>query len=307
MFVRRNPEATDDYGRSGMEAAAVVALVAGALWGLNMVASRWGLDTTGTSSEVGAFVSVGVAALVAGGTALVGGVDTHGFGVDSMARYALVGAIAPGASQGMFLTAIRSIGPARTGVLLATSPMFSVLLAIALTAETLESSVIVGTTLTITGGIMLAHEPDDRGVRAFVRIGSLFAVITALAFGIRDVAARELLGDVDLEVWWAATMILVSGALVSGTVVVLRGERLLPACRRALPEMALSGLLVGVALPALIWALSRGDVGLVAPLANGSQVMTVVTVSTLVYGASERSGRVGPGRRRGGGGGRRGG
>ena len=49
---------------------------------------------------------------------------------------------------------------------------------------------------------------------------------------------------------------------------------------------------MGFALPLLIWAFSRGDVGLVAPLANGSQVITVVTASSLVYGARERSVRV---------------
>ena len=30
-----------------MDAAVVLAIVSGALWGLNMVASRWGLDSTG--------------------------------------------------------------------------------------------------------------------------------------------------------------------------------------------------------------------------------------------------------------------
>ena len=40
-----------------MDSAVVLAIISGALWGLNMVASRWGLDATGVPSNAGAFVS----------------------------------------------------------------------------------------------------------------------------------------------------------------------------------------------------------------------------------------------------------
>ena len=94
---------------------------------MNMVASRWGLDSTGVSSDVGAFVSIAIAAVVSGGCALIGGVDRSGLGVDSIARYAAIGAIAPGAAQSMFLASIRAIElPALTATCSACSLMLAV-------------------------------------------------------------------------------------------------------------------------------------------------------------------------------------
>ena len=275
-----------------MDSAVVLAVVAGLLWGLNMVASRWGLDATGVSSHVGAFVSILVAAAVSGACALGAGVDRSGLDADSILRYAAIGAIAPGAAQSMFLASIRAIGPSRSGVLVGTSPMFGVLLAIAFIDEDWKAAVIVGTALTVVGGTFIASDLGSGQARELVNVGSVLGILTALAFGIRDVAARELTGDIDLAVWWASTIILGSGALVIAAISLARGDRLISGFRQALPELAVSGVLVGFALPMLIWAISRGEIGLVAPLANGAQVITVVVVSSLVYGATERSPRV---------------
>ena len=48
---------------------------------------------------------------------------------DILWKFAIVGMIAPGSSQGLFVSSIGSIGPARTSILIGTSPVFSVLLA----------------------------------------------------------------------------------------------------------------------------------------------------------------------------------
>lgn len=275
-----------------MDSAIALALLAGGLWGVNMVLSRWGLDATGVSSHAGAFVSISVAAIVCGGTALAVGVDHSGLGTDSIVRFASIGAIAPGVAQGMFLASIRAIGPSRSGVLVGTSPMFAVVLAIVFIGEDWKAAIIVGTILTVVGGSVIASEPGATRLRAFVGRGSVFGILTALAFGVRDVTAREVTGDVDLAVWWAATIILASGSIVIAVISLVRGDRLLAASRQALPELGVSGVFVGFALPTLIWALSRGEVGVVAPLANAAQVITVIVVSSIVYGARERSARV---------------
>lgn len=275
-----------------MDIAIVLAVVSGALWGLNMVASRWGLDTTGVPSSSGAFVSIALAAVVTATTAVIAGVDRSGLDSGSIVRYSAVGAIAPGAAQGMFLASIRAIGPARSGILVGTSPMFGVVLAIAFIGEDWKAAIVIGTVLTILGGALIAWEPGATSLRSFVTLGSVLGILTALAFGVRDVAARELTGDVDLAVWWTATIILASGAVVIALISLALRENLIRETRRALPELAVSGLLVGFALPVLIWALSEGEVGVVAPLANGSQVITVVTVAAVIYGAHERSHRV---------------
>jgi len=270
----------------------LLALIAGVLWGLNMVASRWGLDKTGVSSDIGAFASIGVAALVAAATALIAGVATTGIDAGSIARFAVIGAIAPGASQGIFFAAIKSIGPSRTGLFIGAAPMFSVILAIAFIDEPWRSSIIIGTLLTIGGGVIISLEKSETDLRDLARRGSLLALTTALAFGVRDVAARQLTVDTDMEIWWASTAILTSGALTVAVIAVWRGANLVADTRRALPHLVVSGVLVGFALPILIWALSRGDVGIVSPLANAAQIISVVALSTYVYGTRERSPRL---------------
>ncbi len=275
-----------------MSLPTLLALAAGLLWGLNMVASRWALDATKVSSDIGAFVSIAVATLVAATTALIAGVDTAGLDAGSIGRYALIGAIAPGASQGIFLAAINSIGPARTGLFVGAAPMFSVILAIAFINEPWRAAVIVGTLLTVAGGVIVSLEGGPVNLRGFLRGGSVLALTTALAFGIRDVAARQFTVDVDIEVWWASTIVLGSGALFIALIALIRGEQLIQSSKRAFPHLAVSGALVGFALPVLIWALSEGDVGIVSPLANAAQIVSVVVVSTWVYGARERSPRL---------------
>jgi len=275
-----------------MSLPVLLALIAGTLWGLNMVASRWGLDSTGVSSDVGAFASVAIAALVSGVTATVAGVDTAGLDFGSIGRYALIGVIAPGASQGMFLAAIKSIGPSRTGLFIGAAPMFSVILAIAFIGEPWRSAIILGTTLTVAGGIIISLERGDTDIRGFMRSGTLLALATAVAFGVRDVAARQLTVDVNIEVWWASTAILTSGAIVVAVIAVARGANLISETRQALPHLAVSGALVGFALPTLIFALSEGDVGVVSPLANAAQIISVVALATYVYGTHERAPRL---------------
>jgi len=270
----------------------VLAIVAGTLWGLNMVVSKWGLESTGASSDIAAFVSISIAAAVAAATALIAGVDTTGIDGGSIGRYALIGAIAPGASQGTFLSAINSIGPSRTGLLVGTAPMISVLLAIVFIDEPWRTAIIIGTILTVAGGAIISLDRAPTDSRGFARGGTVLALLTALAFGVRDVAARRLTVDVDIEIWWASTVILASGAAVVAVIAVVRGANLVRDSRQALPHMALSGLMVGFALPTLISALSRGDVGIISPLANAAQIISVVAVSAYFFGARERSPRL---------------
>ena len=206
-----------------------------------MLASRWGLDSTGVSSHAGAFVSIAVAAVVAFTTALAAGVDRSGLDVGPIVRYAVIGAIAPGVAQGMFLASIRTIGPARSGILVGTSPMFGVVLAIAFIGEEWKAAIIVGTLLTVGGGGLIARESASSHLRTLVGIGSVLGILTALAFGIRDVAARELTTDVDLAVWWAATIILASGAVVIAVIGLAMGEKLVAESRRGTPTAGTLG------------------------------------------------------------------
>ncbi len=270
----------------------LLALMAGTLWGLNMVASGWGVDSSGVSSDIGAFASISVAAIVAASTAVIAGVPTTGADFGSLWRFALIGAIAPGASQGMFFAAIKSIGPARTGLFVGTAPMLSVILAILFIGEPWRIAILMGTLLTVAGGIIISLEGGTSNPRGFVRGGSLLALATAFTFGLRDVAARQLTVDIKVEVWWASTAILTSAAITIAVIALARGATLVSDTRRAMPHLLVSGTLVGFALPTLIWALSEGDVGVVAPLANAAQIFSVVAAASWLHGSRERSPRL---------------
>ena len=81
-----------------MDAAIVLAVLAGFFWAANIVIVRWALDRRSTTPLAAAVVAVGVGALVALTVAVASGQDVPGGG--DLWRYALVGAIAPGSSQG---------------------------------------------------------------------------------------------------------------------------------------------------------------------------------------------------------------
>lgn len=281
-----------------MNLALLLALVSGTAWGVNIVVVRWALTKTGARSDVGALVSIGAAALVATVAAVVSGADTSGLGFDTIGRFALVGAIAPGAAQVFFMAAIRSIGAARGGVIIGTAPMFGVVLAIVFLDESWKLGIVVGTVATVAGGTLLSWSPESAGEASparretFAYFGVVLAALTAIMFGVRDVVARHFTSANELAVPWAAVIVLTSGTVILLLMTLLRTRNLIAEVKSALPPMLWSGLFVGLALPTLLAALSRGEVGVVAPVNNGAQVLAAVALASLFLGRAERSTRI---------------
>lgn len=262
----------------------VLAVIAGIAWASNIVIVRWALDRTDAPPLVAATVSVTVAAVVA---AIVAGISGQAApSSEDFWRFALVGAIAPGSSQGLFVASIGMIGPSRTSVLIGTSPAWSVLLAIVFLGESWQAAVIVGTLLTVVGGALISWEPglDAR------RVGVMLALATALTFGIRDVVARQFNTQSDVSSWWSGAMVLLSAAVVLWIITALTARgKVARGVRAALPEFLASGVMIGLALPLLLEALDRGRVGLVAPLSLSAQNIAVVALSAAAFGANERT------------------
>lgn len=273
-----------------MDAAIVLAALSGACWAVNIVVVRWALSRTGAAPLVGAGVGITVAAVVAAILALASGAAAPSAG--DVARFTLVGVIAPGSSQGLFVASIGAIGPSRSSVLVGTAPMFSVLGAILLLDEAWQAAILVGTVLTVVGGALISWEPSgDRSAAA--RRGVLLALATAVTFAVRDLVASEFGAGSDVSPWWAGTVVLAAAAGVLVPVALVRRGRTARAdLRAAVPEFAASGLMIGLALPLLLAALDRGRVGVVAPLSNAVQNLSVVVLGGLVFGARERTPRI---------------
>jgi drug/metabolite transporter (DMT)-like permease len=270
----------------------VLACLAGVLFAVNIVSTRHTLDRTGVRTDVAAFVSISVAALVAVAVAAVGGVRLDEFTWEDSRGFVLVGAFVPGIAQLTIYAAIRLVGPSRTGVLIGTVPMWSVILATVFLDEQWSVTIVVATILTAAGGGLLAYQGASESRAS--RLGLALAALTALQFGLRDVVARSVTQSSDLHSSGAAVVILVVGGVVlmfasfaaAGPTVFADNVK------RSLPRVLVPGAAIGFATPALLGAFERSRVSIVSPLNNASQSVAVVALAGLVFGGAEVNRRV---------------
>ena len=270
-----------------METASLLAIISGVCWATNITIVKWALNRSRASALVGATVGVTIAAIVSLILALVSGSSLPDFEV--LWKFAIVGIIAPGSSQGLFVSSIGSIGPARTSILIGTSPVFSVLLAVFFLDESWKTTIMIGTLLTVLGSALISWE---KGIR-FRQIGIVFAIATSLTFAIRDVVARHFNVGTDVSSWWSGTVVLISASITLWIFVSIKfGPIWKTQTRKALPEFIPSGIMIGIALPLLLEALNKGAVNIVAPLALASQNIAIVILSGWFFGSRERTRQV---------------
>lgn len=270
-----------------METASVLAIVSGICWAINITIVKWALNRSRASALVGATVGVSIAAIVSLTLAFLSGSDFPD--ADVLWKFAIVGMIAPGSSQGLFVSSIGSIGPARTSILIGTSPVFSVLLAVIFLDESWKTTIMIGTLLTVMGSALISWE---KGIR-FRQIGIIFAIATSLTFAIRDVVARHFNTGTDVSAWWSGTVVLGAASITLWIFVAIKFGPIWKAqTRKALPEFIPSGIMIGIALPLLLEALNKGAVNIVAPLALAAQNIAIVILSGWFFGSRERTRQV---------------
>ena len=270
-----------------METASLLAIISGVCWATNITIVKWALNRSRASALVGATVGVSIAAIVSLILALLSGSSFPDSEV--LWKFAIVGIIAPGSSQGLFVSSIGSIGPARTSILIGTSPVFSVLLAVIFLDESWKTTIMIGTLLTVVGSALISWE---KGIQ-FRQIGIIFAVATSLTFGIRDVVARHFNLGTDVSSWWSGTVVLIAASITLWIFVFIKfGPIWKSQTRKALPEFIPSGIMIGIALPLLLEALNKGAVNIVAPLALAAQNIAIVILSGWFFGSRERTRQV---------------
>ena len=270
-----------------METASLLAIISGVCWATNITIVKWALNRSRASALVGATVGVSIAAIVSLILALLSGSSFPDSEV--LWKFAIVGIIAPGSSQGLFVSSIGSIGPARTSILIGTSPVFSVLLAVIFLDESWKTTIMIGTLLTVVGSALISWE---KGIR-FRQIGIVFAIATSLTFGIRDVVARHFNLGTDVSSWWSGTVVLIAASITLWIFVFIKFGPIWKAqTLKALPEFIPSGIMIGIALPLLLEALNKGAVNIVAPLALAAQNIAIVILSGWFFGSRERTRQV---------------
>ncbi|MDX6422727.1 MAG: hypothetical protein QOI67_198 [Gaiellaceae bacterium] len=264
--------------------AALYGLVAGALFGALGVAIRVGLQRGGDAeggaavvTSVGALVALALAAATGGGEVAAG----------DLLPFALVGALVPGVSSLVFVQAIQHAGASRALIVIGTTPLLSVLLAVVLLDEPLELPLAIGTVLVVAAATVLARETRPEHFRV---LGGVLALLCAVLFAARDNLVRWASQDAHPPPLVATATSLVCAALVLiAWLVFARGQTARARVSQGVSAFVVAGLCLGLAYAALIAGLDRGRVSVVAPL-NATQSLWAVVFAALFLRRSEAIG-----------------
>jgi drug/metabolite transporter (DMT)-like permease len=252
------------------------------LGGLNLTMRRGlaAVPDVHAGSAVIATVALGVAAAAAAASG-------SSFDTGELWPFAVLGAFVPGLSQLLVVYAVQAAGAARAGILFGMAPLFSALIAIAAFGEPFRWPLAVGTLLVVSGGVALTsggERPAD--YRAY---GALLAVTVAAAFGVRDNVARSVGEDVAADALAQTTALMLGASLVLLANLAFRPSAA-GRLKAAFVPFAFSGVVVGVAQAALLEALHRARVTVVAPL-TGTGVLWTVVFAAIFMRRTELVGR----------------
>ena len=266
--------------------AVLFAVGSGALFGVLALTVRSGL-TRGADPEAGALVVTGLGFLV--GAALALPEFVGGAGLSGLWPFLAVGTIVPGASQILFILAVRDAGPSRASILIGTAPLISVLIALLALGEPFRPLLLVGTALIVAGGAILARERARP--THFRMLGAVLALTCAALFAVRDNAVRFVARDANAPPLAAsAASLLAASAVVLLYLLVVRRRGLPAKLRAALPAFGAAGVTLGLAYASLVEAFRHGRVSVVAPL-NATQSLWAVLLAAVLIGRSEHIGR----------------
>jgi drug/metabolite transporter (DMT)-like permease len=258
--------------------AVVFGALSGALFGALAVAVRQGLRR-GADAEAGALVVAGTALAACALAALA---EWGHLRPGQLWPFLLAGFLVPGASQILFIKAIRDAGPSRAAILIGTAPLMSVLIALTILGEPFHPELAAGTALVVGGGVAMTRErirPHD-----FKALGAALALSCAALFAVRDNLVRWAARDEHPPALLAAaTSMLAAATLLLAYLLVFRRRGLAPRLRAAVPAFAPAGLALGAGYASLFEAFDHGRVSVVAPL-NATQSLWAVVFAALLVG-----------------------
>jgi drug/metabolite transporter (DMT)-like permease len=269
--------------------AVLLALSSAVLFGAMTVALRVALRAE-VAADLGAVVTTGTGLGVVLLAAAVDPGSRYSVSARELAVFALVGILAPGVSQLLFMAAIRDAGASRASVVVGTAPLFGATLAIIFLDEPLTIPLALGAALIVAAGARLVREPA--WPQHFRLIGVAYALVATLLFSTRDVVLRWYSGEASLGSLGAAAASLTAGWLVIAGFATLsrRGGRLLPALQPDLVRFVPAGLFFGLSYVLLFEAYYRGRVTVVSPLVATESLWTVLLSAMFL----KRSELVGP-------------
>ena len=264
-----------------------IGLLAGVLFGLLTVLVRRGVMRV-PDPVAGSVVILGIAtALILAATLVLGHAVDLG-DVHAGILYLAVGLVAPGASQVIFMVAVRDAGASRVAIMIGMAPLLSTVIAIVFRGEPFKIGLAIGTVLIVLGGVSLAW---DRNLPpGFRRRGMLLGFACALLFAVRDNLVRMIDAGTEIHPTASTTWTLV-GALIAVTAFAAATKRAaLPGqMRLCLRPYLPPGIVFAMAYFTLVFALEIGRVTIFAPL-NAMQSMWTVLFAWILLGKSDAIG-----------------
>jgi drug/metabolite transporter (DMT)-like permease len=263
--------------------AVLFGVLAGACFGTLAVTVRIALRS-GAEPEAGAAVASAVAFAI---SAALGLATWSTADPGQLWAFVLVGMLVPGASQIVFIMAVRDAGPSRAAILIGTAPLMSVLIALTLLGEPFHAALVAGTVLIVAGGAALTRErirPHD-----FKALGAGLALLCAALFAVRDNLVRWVARDQHPPPLAAAAASLLGATILLMLYAAVRGRNPMGRLRSAAVPFAPVGVALAGGYVCLLEALSRGRVSVVAPL-NATQSLWAVAFAAIVLRATEAIG-----------------
>jgi drug/metabolite transporter (DMT)-like permease len=259
-------------------------VLAGILFGLLTVMVRRGLIRQ-SDPIAGSVVVIGVATLIVLVVTVVTGQAGDLNDLHPALAYFVIGLVAPGASQLIFMYAVRDVGASRAAIMIGTAPLLATIIAVVFRDEPLKAGLLAGTVLIVIGGASLAYERNlPAGFRAR---GLVLAFLCALTFACRDNAMRMAGLETDMDPRAATTWTLVGAFVaVAGFALVTRRGALVGQLRAVFIPFLPAGIVFGTAYTTLTIALSVGKVTVFAPL-NAMQSMWTVLLAWMILGRSD--------------------
>ncbi|HEV3404762.1 MAG TPA: DMT family transporter [Gaiellaceae bacterium] len=259
-------------------------VLSGGFFGALAVAVRLALRS-GVVPEVGAAAAATIAFAVSGALALASSASLR---PGQLWAFLLIGMLVPGASQILFVLAVRDAGPSRAAILFGTAPLISVLIALTLLGEPFHPALVAGTVLVVAGGAALTRErvrPHD-----FESLGAVLALTCAALFAVRDNLVRFVArSQQPPPLAAAATSLLGAAALLALYVLLVRRRGLAGRLRAAAVPFAPAGVALAGGYVCLLEAFSHGRVSVVAPL-NATQSLWAVAFAAVAIRKTEAIG-----------------
>lgn len=264
--------------------AVVLALCSALAFGSLAVTLTFALRRS-RDAELGAFATT-LAALIPVGIVALARFDWSW----SVWPYLLAGLLAPGASQVLYVVAVREAGPSRTALVVGAAPLVSVTIALAALGEPVKAPLIVGAVLIVLGGVALVRErvrPES-----FRMVGLVLGFGSAAFFATRDNVVRRLATHEHVSPELAAGGTIVAGALLTAAYLVARRGPSGPVrgLGPVFAAFAPSGVVWGISYVFLFEAFARARVSIVSPLVAVESLVGVL-LSALILHRTELVGR----------------